>query len=90
MSEYLPAYGMTRAKLDRLNTKVCKVAGLTVERCPVNSYQDAITALENLHLTWVIRANKSGFSVKVGGIGTARHQRLCIAICQAITGKEGA
>jgi hypothetical protein len=90
MKDYLPAYGMTRAELDRLNTKVCEVAGLSIDKCPTNSYHDAMTALENTGARWVIRHNKDGYSVKVWTRGRGNHPLLCVAICQAIVGKETA
>lgn len=87
MSNYLHAYGMTRAELEKLNTRVCEVAGLCIDRCPIFSYHDAITALENTGARWVIRRNKDGYSVKVWTRGRGSHPLLCVAICQAIAGK---
>lgn len=78
---------MNRAELDRLNERVCEIADLSIEKCPINSYHDAMTALENTGARWVIRRNKDGYSVKVWTRGRGNHPRLCVAICQAIAGK---
>ena len=88
MSEYLPAYGMTHAELDALNERVCVIAGLRVDKCPVSNYHDAMNALLNLNTTWVVRTDKTDCHVKISGYGEACHSKLCIAIYKAIARKE--
>ena len=87
MKDYLPAYGMTRAELDRINTKVCEVAGLPVDACPTNNYHDAMRALIAIPGDWSIDRMGSGYVVAFDTARGWTHNLLCVAICKAIAGK---
>lgn len=86
-TDYLPAYGMTRAELDNLNERVCEVAGLSVEKCPTNNYHEAMTALTAMPGDWSIDCLGGGYVVMFEGAPAHTHALLCVAICKAIAGK---
>lgn len=88
MSEYLPAYGMTRAEVDALNERVCEIAGLSIDKCPVNNYHDAITALIAMPGDWSIDRVGRGYVVAFDTARGFAHTMLCVAICKAIAGKD--